>query len=248
MVRAWLLDLDGTLLDLDGDAFLEAYLQEVAQWMAPIVDPARFTEALWSAAIPVMVNRTGHPGRSNSDMLWAALADALQTPAATLWQRFEEFVQGDLTRIYPGGSPMPGAHDLVAVGRARGMKLAVATMPIYPRPVIDERLRRAGLLDVPWDLVATDAMESVKPQPAYYQEIADRLQVAPTECLMVGDDYFRDMAARKVGMATAYVGPPLVGVDTGPSGTLTDWVRVLGGDGRGPTCAEGAMNSGLSGG
>lgn len=227
MLRALLLDLDGTLLDLDGDAFLEAYLAAVTQWMAPIVEPPRFSEALWSAAVPVMVNRTGHPGRSNSDMLWAALGDALQMPAAALRQRFEEFVQGDLTGIYPGGSPMPGAHDLVAVGRAHGMKLAVATMPIYPRPVIDERLRRAGLLDVPWDLVATDAMESVKPQPAYYQELADRLQVAPADCLMVGDDYFRDVAARKVGMATAYVGPPMAGVDTGPSGTLGDWVRAL---------------------
>ncbi len=227
MLRALLLDLDGTLLDLDGDAFLEAYLAAVAQWMAPMVEPPRFTEALWSAAVPVLVSRTAHPGRSNRDLLWEALGDALKMPAAPLRQRFEEFVQGDLTGIYPGGAPMPGAHELVAAGRAAGMKLALATMPIYPRPVIDERLRRAGLMDVAWDLVATDAMESVKPHPAYYQEIADRLDVSPADCLMVGDDYFRDVVARKVGMATAYVGPPMAGVDTGPSGTLGDWVRAL---------------------
>ncbi len=226
-LRALLLDLDGTLLDLDGDWFLEEYLAALSEWMAPVVDPGRFAEALWSAAIPVMVDRAGHPGRSNRDVLWQALSDTLQVDPAVLQERFGVFVDGDLTQIAPGGAAREGAHELVAAGRAGGFKLAVATMPIYPRRVVDERLRRANLQDVPWDLVATDAMESVKPHPAYYQELADRLGVSPPECLMVGDDYFRDIAARRVGMATAYVGAPQPGLDTGPAGTLTDWAHRL---------------------
>jgi len=218
-IEALLVDLDGTLVDIDGDAFLEAYLDAVAAGLSDLVDPDRFREALWSAAIPLMVEP--HAPRTNAEALWAALADLLHIPAARLRARAEEWLlHTDQSRILPGGSPRPGAHRLVAAARRRGLGLAVATMPIYPLAVARERLRRGGLADVPWDVVSTEEMHAVKPQPAYWLELADRLAVAPRACLMVGDDYFRDMAAREVGMQTFYVGPPLPGLDTGPGGSL----------------------------
>ncbi|MCL8208751.1 MAG: HAD family hydrolase [Actinomycetia bacterium] len=215
---ALLLDLDGTLLDLDGNDFLDDYTRAVAAWMAPLVPPERFESVLLAAAVPVMVGR--HPGRSNREVLWDALGRALDIAPDRLWAHFEGFLATDLSRIHPGGGPRPGARRLVAAARARGLKLAVATMPIYPRVVVAERLRRAGLADIPWDLVATDEMHTVKPDPEYFREIADRLEVAPAACLMVGDDYFQDIPARRAGMATFYVGPELSNLDVGPRGTL----------------------------
>jgi FMN phosphatase YigB (HAD superfamily) len=225
VLKALLLDLDGTLLNLDGDQFLEDYIEAVAHWMGPLTDPGRFTDTLWSAAIPVMV--TQHPGRSNRDVLWEAMGQALNVDPHQLDDRLREFLSGDLSVISPGGEPVPGAERVVAVARARRVKLAVATMPIYPRAVVLERLRRAHLGEVPWDLVATDGMETVKPDLAYFQEIAESLGVEPTECLMVGDDYFRDIVARKAGMATFYVGPARPRLDTGLSGTLWDLAERL---------------------
>jgi FMN phosphatase YigB (HAD superfamily) len=218
-IEALLLDLDGTLVDIDGDAFLEAYLDAAAAGLNDLVDPDRFREALWSAAIPLMVEP--HASRTNADALWAALADLLDTPAPTLRARVDAWLaETDLTRILPGGGPVPGAHRLITAARRRRLRLAVATMPIYPLAVVQERLRRGGLADVPWDVVATEEMHAVKPQPAYWLELADRLAVTPAACLVVGDDYFRDMAAREVGMQTFYVGPPLPGLNTGPGGSL----------------------------
>jgi FMN phosphatase YigB (HAD superfamily) len=232
--KALLLDLDGTLLDLDGNDFLDDYTRAVAAWMAPLVPPERFESVLLEAAIPVMVQ--SHPDRSNRDVLWEALGRALDIPPARLWSHFEGFLATDLSRIHPGGAARPGAHRLVAAARRRGLKLAVATMPIYPRVVVDERLRRAGLREVPWDVVATDEMHSVKPDPAYFREIAGRLGIPPSDCLMVGDDYFQDLPARKAEMATFYVGPELFGLDPGPAGdldTLAAWLEAEEAGGRG---------------
>ena len=42
-----------------------------------------------------------------------------------------------------------------------------------------------------------------KPNPAYYQDLIDTLNLNPSECLMVGNDVDEDMvAAGKVGLHT----------------------------------------------
>lgn len=225
MIRALLLDLDGTLLDLDGNDFLDDYCEAVAEWMTPLVTPARFLDLLMAAAIPTVV--TEHPGRSNREVLWQALADALEIPRDRLESRFQTFMASDLTKIFPGGGPRPGAHRLITEARRLGLKIAVATMPIYPRKVVDERLRRAGLDQLPWDAVATQDMQSVKPHPTYFLELARTLQTDARYCLMVGDDYFQDIPARNTGMHTFYVGPQMVGLDPGPKGSLDDLADCL---------------------
>lgn len=224
MLRALLMDLDDTLLDLDGDQFFEAYIEALTRWMHPLVPAEVFGEALWSAAIPLMVKE--HEGISNREVLWQALGDRVNLPPRDLEQRFLEFIAGDLSRIFPGGRAQPGAHRLLEFARTQGWQLAVATMPIYPRRVVDERLRRAGLDRQPWNLVATYEMCTVKPHPSYYLEVAEILGTSPKECLMIGDDYFRDIApARDVGMETYYVGSSVPGLSVGPSGSLVDLVR-----------------------
>jgi FMN phosphatase YigB (HAD superfamily) len=227
---ALLLDLDGTLLDLDGNEFLDAYCRVVADGMAPVADPSHFLEVLMSAAIPVMVDP--HPGQRNRDVLWEALARSLEVPRDCLEAQYRDVLAGDLSRIAPGGGPRDGARELVTTARSLGLKLAIATMPIYPLAVVRERLRRGRLDTVPWDVVATDEFQAVKPHPDYFLELAKRLAVNPERCLVVGDDYFQDIPARRVGMATFYVGPPLGSLDVGPRGTLRDLVRILAEDAR----------------
>ena len=39
-----------------------------------------------------------------------------------------------------------------------------------------------------------------KPNPAYFKEVASRLGIEPSECLMVGNDAVDDIAAEKAGM------------------------------------------------
>jgi putative hydrolase of the HAD superfamily len=225
MIKAVLFDLDQTLLDIDGDAFLEAYVEALAAFMAPLVNPADFRQALWSASVAALTE--DHPGRTNHSVVWHALSTQLGIATDRLETHATAFNATDLRVICPGGSPKPGAHDAVRVAQKHGLAIAVATTPIYDVSVIRERLRRAELATVGWDVIANDQFYTTKPHPSYFLELAQRLGVAPTECLMVGDDYFADLPARKVGMATFYVGPPLRGLNLGPTGTLLDLPRHL---------------------
>ena len=221
MIRALLFDLDGTLVDIDGDAFLDAYVDELAHHLASVVDPAQFVDALMSAAAPLLTRP--HRDETNREVLWAALAETLEVPLAKLTRGRDAFPHARLPLILPGGQAQEGAHAVIAAARRRGLSLAVATMPIYPLPVIRERLRRGGFEDIPWDFIANEEMHAVKPHREFFHEVAERLGVSPDECLMVGNDYFQDIAARRYGLATYYIGPALAGVNVGPSGTLTEF-------------------------
>lgn len=227
-LSALLFDLDGTLLDLDGDAYLDQFIGWASQGMASLVDPEAFRNAVLAAAIPAVARP--HPGLSNRRVLWDAVAQALEMPAAALEEQFDRVTLAHLTDIYPGGGPVEGAHRLVDWAQQRRLRLAVATMPIYARRVVEERLGRAGLAAVPWDFIATDAMTSVKPHPDYFRDIAVALRVPPTACLMVGNDYFQDVPARQIGMETFYTGPLYPTLEVGRHGTLdalVEWLQTV---------------------
>lgn len=224
MLKAVLFDLDGTLLDLDGDAFLEDYIDKLADFLHPWVNKDDFRAALWSAAVGALASE--HPGRTNQEVLTESLSETLAIDAGTLRRRIEKFNATQAPQVLPGGHPRPGARRAVQAARAMGLKIAVATTPIYGLPVVMERLARAGVADIPWDVIATDRFSSTKPYPAYYLELSALLGVDPVECLMVGDDAFNDLAAGAVGMATYYVGPPMGGLNVGAGGPLEDVIGI----------------------
>ena len=59
----------------------------------------------------------------------------------------------------------------------------------------------AGLTPTDFELYTTyENIGFCKPNPSYYLEITSRLNVAPEECLMVGNDVTEDMAAKSAGM------------------------------------------------
>jgi FMN phosphatase YigB (HAD superfamily) len=88
-----------------------------------------------------------------------------------------------------------------------GMRVAVATNPIFPLEAVRHRLDWAGLGDLPVHVITTyEVMHATKPLPAYFRETAEMLGVEPRACLMVGDDPLLDLPAADVGMRTYYVG------------------------------------------
>jgi len=85
--------------------------------------------------------------------------------------------------------------------KAHGLRVALATNPIFPRIATEQRIRWAGLAPEDFALYTTyENSTFCKPNPDYYREVARTLGVSPVECLMVGNDALEDMAARETGM------------------------------------------------
>ena len=203
-MRGVLFDLDGTLLPIDFDAFVPRYLAFVGERIGPRLPGVDLVRALWAATQAMLAN---DGSRTNEDALWQVFGPKVARPRDEVTALFLEFYERDFPKLGTDLVRDPAAARVVAACRAAGMRVALATNPVFPRVAIEERLRWAGLDAADFDLVTSvDRMSWCKPQPQYYRAVADELDLEPSECWMVGNDVAQDLApAAAVGMRTFLV-------------------------------------------
>ena len=100
-----------------------------------------------------------------------------------------------------------------------GLKMVLASNPIFPFDVQMKRLAWAKLDHLPFDLVThIENMSFCKPRIEYYLEISQIIGEPPDTCMMVGNDPVNDLIAAYTGMKTYLVndskGAGRVRVDT----------------------------------
>jgi len=105
--------------------------------------------------------------------------------------------------------PRPEAVILVDWALAQGIRLAVATNPLFPLAAIHHRMRWAGLPPEQFPFVVVSAYETfhfAKPNPVYFAEVLGRMGWPDGPVLMVGDDIQRDMpGAQTLGLPTFWI-------------------------------------------
>ena len=95
----------------------------------------------------------------------------------------------------------PRAAELISTLQAIGLRLILATNPLFPAMATYRRVRWAGLNPESFELITTyENSRFAKPNPEYYHQILRERNIQPEECLMVGNDVGEDMIARTLGM------------------------------------------------
>jgi HAD superfamily hydrolase (TIGR01509 family) len=115
--------------------------------------------------------------------------------------------------------PMPGARELLAALRERGVPLGLATNS--GREFATRALRSAGLHDVFDAIVSAQDVERPKPAPDVYLEAAARLGVAPADCVALEDSETGVAAARAAGMTVVGV-PSFPAIDLSAADLVAD--------------------------
>lgn len=227
-MQAVLFDLDGTLLDLDLSDFLRRYFAALEKVLRPLSRARQGRPSLmedFNASVGAMM--TSHPGTTNQEMFARDLLERTGIDLESHWPVFEGFY----TDVFPGliadAGPAKGARRAVSTALDLGLRVAIATNPIFPRIAVEHRMAWAGVADLPVHAVTTyERMEACKPSPSYFRQTAGLLEVTASDCLMVGDDRALDMPASDVGMSTFYVGTE-AGVVADFSGDLDDLADLL---------------------
>ena len=94
--------------------------------------------------------------------------------------------------------PLPGAVELIEAIGARGLGLAVASQS--SRAWVQATLRSAGLDDRIPLIVTTQEVGADKPAPDVYLRAAERLDVAPGQCIAIEDSVHGVASASAAGM------------------------------------------------
>lgn len=181
--RAVVFDMDGLMLDSER-AILECLAQAAAEQGHDL------PHALWLAMV-------GHSDATCRRLLGERMAgDAVQA----LLERAHALYD---TVVDAGVPHRPGIVELLDWLEARGIPRAVATST--KRPLALRKLRAARLLDR-FDAVCTSSdVAQPKPAPDVYLLAAERLGVAPADCLVLEDSPTGVRAALAAGMTPVQV-------------------------------------------
>ena len=233
-LQAVLFDLDDTLLynDMEG-TFLNRYFSALTDYARHLCPPEELIAALAAGAQAVQASQDPD-GPTNEASFAAVFAAQLGQPWGELHTFFARFYEERFPELCVYARAHPDGRRAVQACLDAGYAVVIATNPLFPRRAIEHRLAWAGVDDLPFALITTyENMHTSKPSPTYYMEIAARIGVAPSACLMVGNDLLRDiLPAQQAGMVTylaedwvANPDPEIQPDRRGTLGDLVEWVE-----------------------
>jgi HAD superfamily hydrolase (TIGR01549 family) len=204
MSKVLLFDLDGTLLPMDTEQFVEGYLKALAGKVASHIEPDLFVKALWKGTHAMILNTD--PTKSNEQVFEEEFLTLTQLQKEDIWPVFDEFYLNTFPTLSNLSKSTPLAKLIVEEALSQGYRVGIATNPVFPRLAIEHRIKWAGVDHIPFDIVTVyEESNYTKPHKEYYEMICDKLEVQPEECIMVGNDIQEDMSAKQLGMNTYLV-------------------------------------------
>lgn len=200
MITTVLFDLDGTLLPMDQDVFVRAYLKGLCGKAVPHgYEPQKLADSIW-AGTGAMVKNDGT--RGNDAAFWDKFTSIHGEESRKDEELFDDFYRNEFQNVKDVCGFQPLAKVLIEQLKEKGLRLVLATNPIFPAIATESRIRWAGIQ--PEDFVLYTTYENsrfCKPNPDYYRDILAQLQLQPEECLMVGNDVDEDMVpAQQLGL------------------------------------------------
>jgi len=234
MLTTVFFDLDGTLLPMDQDVFLNAYMGGLAAKMAPHgYEPKLLVKSIWTGTGAMVMN----DGKlRNDEVFWKTFSTIYGRDTKVDEPIFEEFYSKDFQDIAKSCGFDPRAAQAVQAIKNMGLKVVLATNPLFPAIATHSRAKWAGLDPEDFEWITTyENSFHCKPNPDYYREILDKLNLQPEECLMVGNDVSEDMIARNLGMKVFLLTDCLINKENNdisqyPNGSfpeLMDFIRSL---------------------
>lgn len=234
MIKTILFDLDGTLLPMDQDKFVKSYLGRMAQKMAPHgYEPDTLVKAIWKGT-GAMVQNDG--SATNEEVFWNVFSRIFGRDTRVDEPLFEDYYKNEFQSVKDDCGFDPRAGKAIREIKALGYRVILATNPLFPAIATQSRAKWAGLNPDDFDLITTyDNSRHCKPNPEYYRDILETMNLKAEECVMVGNDVGEDMIAETLGMKVFLLTDCIINKDNKdisayPHGSfpeLMDFIRAL---------------------
>jgi HAD superfamily hydrolase (TIGR01509 family) len=148
---------------------------------------------------------------TSAEGMWSAIKErhGLNEPVETLiLQEFDEHYRA--LSAMESLDPIPGVKKLLAALQGLSVRLALASSS--SRRVVDLVLSRAGLSSFFETTVCGQDVSNGKPHPEIFLKAAQRLDISPTDCLVIEDSPRGIAGAASAGMRTVGFRNPNSGV------------------------------------
>lgn len=194
-----LFDLDGTLLPMDQDVFVQTYFGLLAKNLSNYgYEPKKLIESIWLGTKSMIMNDGKH---TNEKVFWNTMSNIYGPNVINDESKFESFYINDFPLVKNSCGFDKRANEVIKFLKSKGYRLILATNPIFPRIATEQRIKWAGLDINDFEFVTTYENSSFsKPNLKYYLEILEKNDCKVENCLMVGNDVVEDMIINKLGV------------------------------------------------
>lgn len=196
-----LFDLDGTLLPMDQDKFVEIYFHALAKKCEPMgFDAGALIKGIW-AGIKSMILNDGE--MRNIERFWNSFSSIFGEEVRKLEPEFDSFYRNEFSKAKEATNPTTLSNECIQILKNKGYKLVLATNPIFPQVATYTRMEWAGINPKDFELITTyENSNYCKPNLEYYKEILNTIGKEPSDCMMVGNDVKEDMCTELLGIDT----------------------------------------------
>lgn len=199
MIKNILFDLDGTLLPMDQDLFVEKYFKALATKLVHYgYDPQKLIQNVYAGTMN-MIKNTGE--YTNEEVFWNFFKTVYGEDVIKDIPIFDEFYRNEFITAKEACGYIENSSLLIKGLKEEGYNLILATNPIFPEVATKERIKWAGLDFNDFTLVTTyENSHYCKPNLKYYSEILEKLNLNPEESIMIGNDVGEDMVSKSLGL------------------------------------------------
>ena len=203
-MRDLLFDLDGTLLPMVQNEFANSYFMQLSKkFRGTGVDADKLLKTIEKGLMGMVLN----DGRNtNEEVFWQIFEREMKMKKVDIIDRFDEFYLNEFNEIIASTSPTGIAKEIIDIAKKKGLRLFLATNPLFPRQATLNRIRWAGLNPEDFlDITTYENSHFCKPNVKYFQEIIRRNDIDLESALMIGNDVNEDLSISSLGVKTFLV-------------------------------------------
>ncbi|AOY76041.1 HAD family hydrolase [Clostridium formicaceticum] len=201
MLKTILFDLDGTLLPFKMEDFIKKYFEELGKKFQNYFTFKELQNLLWESTEYMIRNM--EVDKTNADAFFEDFYSKTTHSPDRLMPLFEDFYTNDFPKIKEVTKQSEYIVKAISLLKEKKYELIVATNPLFPKQAILHRIEWAGLNKDDFAFITNfEEMHFCKPHLHFYQELLEKINRQPQECMMVGNDVEEDMIAKKLGCIT----------------------------------------------
>lgn len=191
MLKAVFFDLDGTLLYMDEQKFLEIYFDEMKKWLTDHgKDADKFIEGT-IAGTRAMFKNDGSV--TNEVTFWQNLEGVWGTVSEDDKALMDSYYEKAFDATFASCKTNPYSKDIVRFCRQSGLIVVLSTNPLFPKIATTKRMAISELYESDFDLVTTyENSGFCKPNPAYFTDLLKRFNLKEDEVIVFGNNTFDD--------------------------------------------------------